>query len=65
MLFYLNICRFACSVSVSPVPGIPKEKEILLQGNYANELEEVLVQYGLPKTVFEVSLGKGIKSKKK
>jgi hypothetical protein len=53
-------------VSVSPVPGIPKEKELLLQGNYVHELEDVFIQhFGLPRTVFEMQLGKGMTGKKK
>jgi translation initiation factor 1 (eIF-1/SUI1) len=62
----LFLFRFACSVSVSTVPGISKEKEIVLQGNYGFEIENYLVDYcGIPRHVIEVAAGKGAKLKKK
>ncbi|RYH29916.1 hypothetical protein EON65_06880 [archaeon] len=58
-----RLYRFACSVSVSSVPGIAKQKEMLLQGNFILDMETYLIdQYLLPRHVIEV---KGLKSKKK
>jgi hypothetical protein len=58
-LFSCTITRFACSVSVSSVPGIQKEKELLLQGNYPTEFETYLIQnYGIPRNVMEIVLSK-------
>jgi hypothetical protein len=46
-------------VSVSSVPGIQKEKELLLQGNYPSEFEAYLIQnYGIPRNVMEIILSK-------
>lgn len=58
--------KFACSVSLSNVPGIPHEKEILLQGPFGLEVEAYLVENcGIPRNLFEVSYGKGTKVPKK
>jgi hypothetical protein len=58
--------RFACSVALSSVPGIPKDKEIVLQGNLAHEAETYLVGHcGVPKGLVEVDSSKGAKLKKR
>lgn len=58
--------RFACSVSLSSVPGIPKDKEIILQGNFAHEAENYLIDsFGIPRHLVELVTGKGGKLKKK
>ena len=60
------LCRFACSVSVSAVPGVPQDKEVVVQGNCGSELEDLLhKKWGIPKHLIEVSTGKGVKAKKK
>jgi hypothetical protein len=47
--------RFACSVSVTNVPGMLKEKELVLQGNYPSEVEQYLLQtYQVPRQVIEL-----------
>lgn len=57
--------KFACSVSVSSVPGIAKDKEVLIQGNYPSEVEAYLIQnYGLPRVVMEITLAKKKSGKK-
>jgi translation initiation factor 1 (eIF-1/SUI1) len=35
--------RFACSASTSLVPGMIKEREILMQGRVAHEVEQYLI----------------------
>jgi len=58
--------RFACSVSVSAVPGIPQDKEVIVQGNFGSETESLLVdKWGIPRHLVEVSAAKGAKIKKK
>lgn len=46
--------------------GIPQDKEIVLQGNYAFEMEAYLIDaFGIPKHVFEIVAAKGAKLRKK
>jgi hypothetical protein len=53
-------------VALSGVPGIPKDKEIVLQGNLAHEAETYLVGHcGVPKGLVEVDSSKGAKLKKR
>ena len=60
------ITRFACSVSLSSVAGIPQDKEIIIQGNFGVEVESYLCDHcGIPRHLIEVSATKGIKVKKK
>ncbi len=48
------------------MPGIAKDKEIVLQGNYGFDMENYLVEFcGIPRHVIEVSAGKGVRLKKK
>ena len=58
--------RFACSVSLSSVPGIPKEREVVLQGNFGADMEAYLgASWGVPRHLVELETGKGVKAKKK
>ncbi len=53
-------------MSISAVNGLPKEREIVLQGNYGLEMESYLIEHcGIPRHVVEVTAGKGVKMKKK
>lgn len=57
--------RFACSVSLSAVAGIPQDKEIVVQGSFANEVEGYLIdQCGVPRHLVQVTTTKGTKLKK-
>jgi hypothetical protein len=58
--------RFACSVALSSVPGIPKDKEIVVQGNLGFEAEAYLAEHcGVPKHLIELDASKGGKLKKR
>lgn len=58
--------RFACSCALGSVPGIPKDKEIVIQGNLAYEAEGYLSSAkGIPKSLIEIDTAKGAKLKKK
>ena len=58
--------RFACSASVSPVTGQPQLREVVVQGNWADELRTHLVQSCLvPSNLVESKLGKNVKPKRK
>ena len=53
-------------MALSGVPGIPKEKEVVLQGNFAYEVESFLCcVHGVPKHCVELAAGKGAKLKRK
>lgn len=53
-------------MSQSSVPGIPKDKEVVLQGNFGFEMEEYLsATWGVPRHLVEVTAAKGAKLKKK
>ena len=70
LLFLLTtrvcVCRFACSVSLSAVPGVPQDKEVVVQGNFGNEIEDMLHKvWGIPRHLVDISHGKGVKAKKK
>ena len=55
---------FACSVSVGLIPGMTKEKEILMQGNMISELERCLQeQCNIPRELIQ-NLMTGRKKKK-
>lgn len=63
---YCTLFRFACSAALSSVPGIPKDKEIVIQGNLAFEVESYLcTTKGIPKSLIEIDTAKGAKLKKK
>jgi translation initiation factor 1 (eIF-1/SUI1) len=48
------------------VPGIAKEKEIVIQGNLAYDVEKYLVSHmGVPAHLIDISSSKGAKLKKK
>eukprot|EP01036_Dinobryon_divergens_P027497 gene27497-36281_t len=58
--------RFACSVSLSAVPGVPQDKEVVVQGNFGSEIEDMLHKvWGIPRHLVDISHGKGVKAKKK
>ena len=58
-----KIC--ASAVSVCTIAGMAKEREIVLQGNFAADIEQhLVVKKGLPRSVVEVTHGKGVKSKR-
>ena len=58
--------RFACSVSLSAVPGVPQDKEVVVQGNFGNEIEDMLHKvWGIPRHLIDITHGKGVKAKKK
>jgi len=51
---------------VSAVPGIPQDKEVVIQGNFGVETESLLVdKWGIPRHLIEISAAKGAKIKKK
>jgi translation initiation factor 1 (eIF-1/SUI1) len=58
--------KFACSVSTGQVNGHETgNEEIVVQGNWAAELEELLAKlYGIPRQTLSVTTGKGVKPKK-
>lgn len=58
--------KFACSVSLVDSMGNTKGgREVVIQGNFGSEAEGLLIQaYGLPKTLVDVRLAKGVKPKR-
>jgi translation initiation factor 1 (eIF-1/SUI1) len=58
--------QFACSASISAAAGRSNVKEVMVQGNWAAELEGHLVSViGVPKSLITVKMGKGVKAKKR
>jgi translation initiation factor 2D len=58
--------RFACSSSVSPITGQPQLREVVVQGNWVDELRTYLVHSCLvPSNLVESKLGKNVKPKRK
>jgi translation initiation factor 2D len=58
--------RFACAASTGLVPGMVKDREVVVQGHLSSELEGLLVEgCGVPKHLIEVKVGKGVKPKKR
>ena len=58
--------RFACAASAGFVPGMVKDREVVIQGHLSAELEGLLVeQCGVPRHLIEVKVAKGVKPKKR
>ena len=57
--------KFACSASLGVVAG-KKEKEIVIQGHLAFELEGYLTEHcGVPRQFMAINILKGVKPKKR
>jgi translation initiation factor 1 (eIF-1/SUI1) len=58
--------RFASACSIGPCTNNPKIREVVVQGNMAREVEDLLEDvFGLPRALVKTEIGKGVAAKKR
>ena len=58
--------KFACSATYGLIPGMVKDKEVIVQGHLSYEIQEYLInRCSIPSNLIQIVVAKNVKPKKK